>query len=89
MRLGKNHYPTDRENQCQHHENVLLVRLHQIVPEESDPDLRHHDDEQQTHNNTGSRVRVLSANAPLTLFTANQPIPAVRDIRPAGSVLPQ
>ena len=34
-------------------------------------------------------VRVLSAKVALTLLTANQPIPAVIEFRPAGSTLPQ
>ncbi len=37
----------------------------------------------------GRWVRVFSANVPLTLFTANQPIPAVSAFSPAGSALPQ
>ena len=36
-----------------------------------------------------SPVSVLSANVALTLFTANQPIPAVIEFSPAGSTLPQ
>ncbi len=31
----------------------------------------------------------LSANAPLTLFTANQPIPATSELMPAGRMLPR
>ncbi len=34
-------------------------------------------------------VSAFSASAPLTLFTANQPIPATRALIPAGSMLPQ
>jgi hypothetical protein len=34
-------------------------------------------------------VRTFSANAPLTLLTANQPMPAVTEFSPAGSALPQ
>ncbi len=32
---------------------------------------------------------MFSANVPLTLFTANQPMPAVIEFSPAGSTLPQ
>ena len=37
----------------------------------------------------GRCVSALRANAPLTLFTANQPTPAVTAFSPAGSTLPQ
>ncbi len=37
----------------------------------------------------GRWVSVFSANVPLTLFTANQPIPAVIEFSPAGSAFPQ
>ena len=37
----------------------------------------------------GRWVSTFSAKAPLTLFTANQPIPAVTEFSPAGSALPQ
>ena len=37
----------------------------------------------------GRWVRVFSAKVPLTLFTANQPIPAVSEFSPAGSTFPQ
>ena len=34
-------------------------------------------------------MREFSASVPLTLFTANQPIPAVMELTPAGRTLPQ
>ncbi len=34
-------------------------------------------------------VRLLSANAPLTLLTANQPMPATAALSPAGRMLPR
>ena len=37
----------------------------------------------------GQCSSVLRANVPLTLFTANQPMPAVMEFSPAGSTLPQ
>ena len=37
----------------------------------------------------GRWVSTFSASAPLTLFTANQPMPAVTEFSPAGSTLPQ
>ncbi len=37
----------------------------------------------------GMCVSVFSANAPLTLLTANQPMPAVIEFSPAGSQLPR
>ena len=37
----------------------------------------------------GRWVSVFSANVPLTLFTANQPMPAVIEFSPAGSTFPQ
>ena len=37
----------------------------------------------------GRWVSVLSANVPLTLLTANQPMPAVSAFSPAGSTFPQ
>ena len=37
----------------------------------------------------GRWVSVFSANVPPTLFTANQPIPAVIEFSPAGSTFPQ
>src|SRR5439155_9880401 len=40
-------------------------------------------------NSLGRCVSVLSARAPDTLLTANQPMPAVTDCRPAGRMLPQ
>jgi hypothetical protein len=40
----------------------------------------------QTHD--GSLVSELSASAPLTLLTANQPMPAMTAFSPAGSALP-
>ena len=41
------------------------------------------------HRGFGMWVSVFSANVPLTLFTANQPIPAVIEFSPAGSAFPQ
>src|SRR3954470_15954990 len=41
------------------------------------------------HRTFGTCVNVLSASAPETLLTANQPMPAVTDCRPAGRMLPQ
>ena len=41
------------------------------------------------HSHLGRWVSVFSANVPLTLFTANQPTPAVIEFSPAGSALPQ
>ena len=41
------------------------------------------------HSGLGRWVSVFSANVPLTLFTANQPMPAVIEFSPAGSTLPQ
>ena len=41
------------------------------------------------HSGLGRWVRVFSANVPLTLFTANQPMPAVIEFSPAGSTLPR
>ena len=41
------------------------------------------------HSHLGRWVSVFSANAPLTLLTANQPMPAVIEFSPAGSTLPQ
>ena len=38
---------------------------------------------------SGMWVSALRANVALTLFTANQPIPAVTAFSPAGSTLPQ
>ncbi len=38
---------------------------------------------------SGSLVRVASASAPETLFTANQPMPATTALRPAGRMLPR
>ena len=37
----------------------------------------------------GQPSSVLRANVPLTLFTANQPMPAVTEFSPAGRMLPQ
>src|SRR3954469_14529900 len=37
----------------------------------------------------GSEVSALRARVPLMLLTANQPMPAVTALRPAGGVLPQ
>ena len=37
----------------------------------------------------GRWVSVFRANVPLTLFTANQPMPAVIAFSPAGSTFPQ
>ena len=37
----------------------------------------------------GRCVSVFRANVPLTLFTANQPMPAVTAFSPAGNALPQ
>jgi hypothetical protein len=37
----------------------------------------------------GRWVRVFRANVPLTLLTANQPMPAVSAFSPAGSTFPQ
>ncbi len=37
----------------------------------------------------GRCVSVFRANVPLTLFTANQPMPAVIAFSPAGNALPQ
>ena len=34
-------------------------------------------------------VSVFSASAPLTLLTANQPMPATTELIPAGRMLPQ
>ena len=41
------------------------------------------------HSTSGRWVSALSASAPLTLFTANQPMPATRALIPAGMMLPQ
>ena len=41
------------------------------------------------HSTSGMWVSALSASAPLTLFTANQPMPATRALIPAGMMLPQ
>ena len=41
------------------------------------------------HSTCGQWVSTFSAKAPLMLFTANQPIPAVTEFSPAGSTLPQ
>src|SRR3954453_13133407 len=41
------------------------------------------------HSTFGRCVNVLSASAPDTLLTANQPMPAVTDWRPAGRMLSQ
>src|SRR3954471_12770313 len=41
------------------------------------------------HTPFGSEVRALSASVPLTLFTANQPMPAVTALSPAGRMLPR
>ena len=41
------------------------------------------------HSTSGRWVSAFSANAPLTLFTANQPMPAVTEFIPAGRMLPQ
>ena len=41
------------------------------------------------HRGLGMCVSVFRANAPLTEFTANQPIPAVIEFSPAGSTFPQ
>src|SRR5450631_4582624 len=41
------------------------------------------------HSAFGMCVKVFSANAPLTLLTANQPMPAVTLFNPAGSQLPR
>ena len=41
------------------------------------------------HSTLGRWVSTFSANAPLTLLTANQPMPAVTEFSPAGSALPQ
>ena len=37
----------------------------------------------------GSPVRLVSAKAPLTLLTANQPTPAITDISAAGNRFPR
>ena len=37
----------------------------------------------------GRCVSVFRANVPLTLFTANQPMPAVTAFSPAGNTFPQ
>ena len=41
------------------------------------------------HSGCGQPVRVFSASAPLTLLTANQPIPATTAFSPAGRTLPR
>jgi hypothetical protein len=41
------------------------------------------------HSTCGMWVSTFSASAPLTLFTANQPMPATTALMPAGSALPQ
>jgi len=41
------------------------------------------------HRAFGMWVRVFRAKAPLTLLTANQPIPAVIEFSPAGRMFPQ
>ena len=38
---------------------------------------------------SGMWVSAFSASAPLTLFTANQPMPATTELIPAGRALPQ
>ncbi len=38
---------------------------------------------------SGMWVREFSASVPLTLFTANQPMPAVTELIPAGRTFPQ
>ena len=38
---------------------------------------------------TGKLVRVVNANAPEVVFTANQPIPATKVEVPAGKMLPR
>ena len=41
------------------------------------------------HSALGQRSSALSANAPLTLLTANQPTPATSELTPAGKMLPR
>ena len=67
---------------------VPLEGLHQVVAEEGDRDLGD-DDDQQAAATTGMLVSELSASAPLTLLTANQPMPAMTALSPAGRTLPK
>ena len=77
----------DDEDDRQQREGVPLERVHQVVPEEGDATCT--TTTMTRHSALGRWVRVFSANAPLTLFTANQPMPAVIAFSPAGSTLPQ
>jgi hypothetical protein len=61
--------------------------VHEVVPEEGRRHL--HDDDDHQAEALGQVVSVLSANVPLTLLTANQPMPAPTDISALGSMLPQ
>src|ERR1700746_2612578 len=41
------------------------------------------------HSGLGQPSSAFSANAPLTLLTANQPMPATTELIPAGKILPR
>ena len=86
--LREDHDRGDDEHDDQQREREPLEDVHEVVPEEGDGDLRDHDDDQAELSWAGV-VSVARANAPLTLLTANQPMPATTALRPAGRMLPR